>query len=167
MVKKLGVAFKAIDTFNEKTGPVVSFLAIVLMVLVLIGVVTRYVFHVSFIWGLPISRQVFGVYILFAGVYALLVNKHIRIEILYERFSSQARFYAGIVDLIAFLVFMGVLIWQSGWMAGNAIINKEVSQGIPKVPLYIIKTFMPAVAFLFLLQGISAFLRKDKEKETR
>jgi TRAP-type mannitol/chloroaromatic compound transport system permease small subunit len=60
---------------------------------------------------------------------------------------------------------MVVLIWQAGWMAGNSLINAELSQGTPKVPLYVIKTFIPVVAFLFLLEGISAFFRKDTNSQ--
>lgn len=161
MGEKLKTVFKSIDTASEKAGRVVSLLALVLMAIVVIGVVARYVFHASFIWGLPINRQVFAVFILFAGVYAMLVGAHLRVEVLYTRFSPRMKFRAGLVDLAAFLIFMGVLVWQSGWMAGSSLMNLELTQGHPKIPLYVIKTLIPLVAFLFLLQGISAFFRKD------
>lgn len=161
MGEKLKIVFKSIDTFSGKAGRVVSLLALALMAIVIIRVIARYVFDVPFIWGFPISRQIFGVFILFAGVYAMLVGAHLRVDVLYTRFSPRMKSYARLVDLAAFLIFMGVLVWQSSWMAGNSIMNQELSQGTPKVPLYVIKTFIPVVAFLFLLQGISAFFRKD------
>ncbi len=161
MGEKFNIVFKSIDTFSEKAGRAVSLLAIVLMAIVVGGVIARYVFSTPFIWAFPLNRQIFGVFILFAGVYALLTNTHLRVEILYTRFRPRMKFYIGLVDLAAFIVFMGVLIWQSGWMAGNSLMNRELSQGIPKIPLYVIKTFIPVVAVLFLLEGISAFFRKD------
>lgn len=163
MGDKIRILFKSIDTFSEKAGKPISLLALALMLIVVIRVIARYVFDYSFIWGFPINRQILGVFVLFAGVYAMAAGAHLRVEVFYNRFSPRAKVYAGLVDLAAFLIFMGVLIWQSGWMAGNSIINTELSQGTPKVPLYVIKAFVPVVAFLFLLQGISAFFRKKPD----
>ncbi len=165
MGEKLRIVFKAIDTFSEKAGGIVSLLSIVLMLIIVINVITRYVFNIPFIWAFPISRQVFGVFILFAGVYALLKRMHISIEVLYNRFPTRMKFYARLVNLAALLIFLVVLIWQSGWMAGNSIINMELSQGTPKIPLYVIKAFIPVVAVLFLLEGISAFFKKDADSD--
>ena len=161
MGEKVRLVFKYIDTFSEKAGRAVSLLVLILMGIVVSGVIARYVFSAPFIWGFPLNRQVFGVFILFAGVYAMLKGAHLRVEVLHTRFSPKTKYLIGLVDLAAFLIFMGVLIWQGGWMAGNSLMNRELSQGIPKVPLYVIKTFIPVVAVLFLLQGISAFFRKD------
>lgn len=163
MGEKLRTVFKSVDTFSEKTGGIVSLLSVVLMLIIVIKVITRYVFNIPFIWAFPISRQAFGVFILFGGVYAMLKGAHIRVEILYTRFSPRVRFYARLLDLVVFLVFMAVLIWQSGWMAGNSIINTELSQGTPKIPLYVIKAFIPVVAVLFLFEGISGFLKKETD----
>jgi len=163
MGDKLRIVFRAIDTFSERVGGIVSLLSIVLMLIIVIRVITRYIFGIPFIWAYPISRQIFGVFILFGGVYAMLKGAHLRVEVLYNRFSPRVRFYARLVDLVFFLIFMVVLIWQSGWMAGNSITNQELSQGTPKVPLYIIKAFIPVVSVLFLLTGISALFRKDAD----
>jgi len=165
MGEKLKTVFQSIDAFSRKAGGVISVLALVLMLIVVIKVVARYVFDIPFIWSFPISRQIFGVFILFAGVYAMLKGGHLRVEVLYNRFPPKAKLYARLIDLAAFLILMAVLIWQAGWMAGNSIINAELSQGTPKVPLYVIKAFIPVVAFLFLLEGISAFFRKDTDNQ--
>lgn len=162
MGPKITRVFQAIDSFNLKTGKIASFLAIAMMLIIVGNVITRYAFNIAFIWAFPINRQVFGVFILFAGVYAMLAGGHLRVEILYTRFSPRARFYARVIDLIVFVVFIGVLVWQGSWLADNSLANKELSQGTPKVPLYIIKTFIPVVSFLLLLQGISSFFRKEK-----
>ena len=166
MGEKLQIIFKAIDTFSQKADKPISLLALALMLIVVIRVVARYVFDYPFIWGFPINRQILGVFVLFAGVYAAAAGTHLRVEVFYNRFKPRTKFYAGLTDFVIFLVFMGVLIWQSGWMAGNSLINTEVSQGTPKVPLYVIKTFVPVVAVLFLLQGIATFFRKEKEPDS-
>jgi TRAP-type mannitol/chloroaromatic compound transport system permease small subunit len=166
MRDRIDKAFRAIDWFSDWVGKVVCYLSLALMMITFSGVIARYVFNLPFIWGFPLNRQIFGVFILFAGVYAMLAGAHLRVEIFYMRFPSKAKYIAGAIDLAIFIILMVVLIWQSGWMAGNSIINQELSQGQPKVPLYVIKAFIPVVATLFLLEGISTFFRKDRESKT-
>ncbi len=162
MGNKIDTFFKYIDIASEKSGKVISLFALALMLIVVIGVFTRYVLHISFIWGLPLSRQFFSVFILFAGAYAMLTNRHLRVEVLYNRFSPRVRFYARLLELAAFTVLMVVIIWQNGVLGLKAIANMELTQGIPRIPLYTIKSFIPLIAILFFLQGISSFFRKKE-----
>jgi TRAP-type mannitol/chloroaromatic compound transport system permease small subunit len=129
------------------------------MLLIVVTVFMRYALNISFIWSYPLSRQFFALFILFAALYAMVTNSHLRVEILYNRFSRKLRLFADIIDLLAFILFIGTLIWQSGLIAQNSIANLELSQGTPKVPLYIIKSIIPVMAFLLLLQGFSFFYR--------
>ena len=165
MRDRIDRVFRAIDWFSSWAGKVVCYLGIALIVITVISVTTRLA-NISFIWGFPLSRQVFGVFILFAGGYAMLTAAHLRVEILYTRLSSKAKYILGAIDLVLFAILMAVLIWQGGWMAVNSIINNEMSQGTPKIPLYVIKAFIPVVAVLFLLQGIASFFRRENNKES-
>jgi TRAP-type mannitol/chloroaromatic compound transport system permease small subunit len=169
MDTKMRQFFQFIDRFSEKAGVAASLLSLVLMFLIVASVVMRYALNMSFIWSFPLSRQIFGVFILFAAVYAMVTDSHLRVEILYGRISPRLRLGADVIDLLAFLIFIGVLIWQSGWSAQNSVLNHELSQGTPKIPLYIIKSFIPVVSFVLLLEGISFFYRsriKALEKGT-
>lgn len=163
MRNRIDKVFRAIDWFSDWAGKVVCYFGLALMVITVISVITR-MGNISFIWGFPLNRQIFGVFILFAGVYAMLTDAHLRVEILYTRFPAKGRYILGAIDLALFIILMVVLIWQGGWMAGNSILNNEMSQGTPKIPLYVIKSFIPVVAVLFLLQGISSFFRRDPQK---
>jgi TRAP-type mannitol/chloroaromatic compound transport system permease small subunit len=165
MGKITEVISRSFDNFCEKAGIVVSLLAVVMMALVVVTVFMRYVLNISFIWSYPLSRQLFAFFILFAALYALVTDSHLRIEILYTRFSRKWRLMADIIDLAAFLMFVGVLVWQSSLIARNSIANLELTQGTPKLPLYIIKSIVPLMAFLLLLQGISFFYRHTTKKE--
>jgi len=156
--------FKYIDISSEKSGKVVSLLALVLMLLVTIAVVCKNL-NITHNWGIQVNRQVFGVFILFASAYAMLISRHMRVEIFYIRLSPRWQFYARLVDLAAFIFLMGVIIWQSGELALTSIALKEVTFGTPKIPLYIFKSFIPLVSILLLLQGISSFFRKKKPAE--
>lgn len=157
MGRKIKNLLKSIESASEKAGVGVSLLLILIMAITTTEVIARYVFNNPTIWAWPINRQLFGVFVLFAGVYTLLHGSHLRVEVIYRRFSPRLKFCTGLIGIVFFLVFMGVLVWQGGWMALNSIANGEYTQGAFKIPLYIFKAFIPVVAALFLLEGLANF----------
>lgn len=165
MSNKIGTFFRYIDITSEKSGRVISLLSMVLMLIVVIAVFSKNL-HVTCTWSVPVNRQIFAVFILFAGAYAMLAGRHLRVEILYVRLSPRWEFYARLVDLVAFIFLMGVIIWQSGELALRSIALQQLTHGTPRIPLYIIKSFIPLISILLLLQGVSSFFRKKKPEET-
>jgi TRAP-type mannitol/chloroaromatic compound transport system permease small subunit len=160
MGQKIRQFFDIVDTVTDKIGKTVSLLIILMTVITVIEVVSRYVFNNPTMWAWPINRQLFGVFILFGGSYTMLYGGHIRIELLYDRFSPRMKSIARLIALACFLVFFGVLLWQSSLMAGISLMSAERASGTFNIPLYPFKTIIPIAAFLFLLEGIADFLRK-------
>jgi len=152
--------FQWIDTVVEKCGKIFCYLVLVIMVITAVDVTARYVFNHPLLWGWLLNRLLFGVFILFAGVYTLYKGEHIRIEIFYDHFPPRIKMIARWIALAAFVSFMGVLVWQASWMGWNSLMMKEKAAGAFRIPLYPFKLLIPVVAFLFLLEGISYFLRR-------
>ena len=153
--------FDWIDVIAEKAAKITCYLVFVIMLITTVDVVARYVFNRPLVWGWLLNRQLFGVFILFAGVYTLLKGEHIRIEILYDHFPRGLKIVARWIGLLAFISFMGVLVWQGAWMGWNSLMMNEKAAGAFRIPWYPFKLLIPAVAFLFLLEGIAAFRRGD------
>jgi TRAP-type mannitol/chloroaromatic compound transport system permease small subunit len=65
------------------------------------------------------------------------------------------------IGLLAFIAFIGVLVWQGAWMGWNSLMMNEKAAGAFRIPWYPFKLLIPAVALLFLLEGIAAFRRSD------
>ncbi len=158
----MNLFFQFIDTIAEKAGRLFSYLVFVIMVIVTIDVVARYVFNHPLLWGWMTNRILFGVFILFAGVYTLFKGEHIRIEIIYDHFPPILKKIGRWVSLVSLIVFLGVLAWQSSWMGWNSLMMNEKAPGAFRIPLYPFKLLVPAVSFLFLLEGIS-FFRRGKD----
>ena len=154
--------FNRVDKVSGRIGKIFCYLVFVIMVITTIDVTARYVFNQPLLWGWLTNRLLFGVFILFAGVYTLLKGEHIRIEILYDHFPPRIRTIARWISLAAMTSFLGVLVWQTSWMGWNSLMNNEKAAGAFRIPLYPFKLLIPIVAFLFLLQGISYF-RKGKD----
>jgi TRAP-type mannitol/chloroaromatic compound transport system permease small subunit len=152
--------FNRVDKVSERMGKIICYLVFIIMLITTIDVTARYVFNRPLLWGWLTNRLLFGVFILFAGVYTLLKGEHIRIEIVYDHFPPAIKAIARWLSLAAMTSFLGVLVWQTSWMGWNSLMNNEKAAGAFRIPLYPFKLLMPIVAFLFLLQGISHFRKK-------
>jgi TRAP-type mannitol/chloroaromatic compound transport system permease small subunit len=153
--------FSWVDKVVERSTSIFCYLVFVIMVITAADVTARYVFNHPLVWGWLLNRLLFGVFILFAGVYTLYKGEHIRIEIIYDHLPPRIKSIARWLALVAVLSFMGVLVWQSSWMGWNSLMMKEKAAGAFRIPLYPFKLLIPIVAFLFLLEGISYFRRRD------
>ena len=83
--------FDWIDTIVEKSARITSYLVFIMMLVTALDVEARYVCNRPLLWGWLLNRQLFGIFILFAGVYTLFKGEHIRIEILYDHFPPGAK----------------------------------------------------------------------------
>lgn len=164
MADKGKICFKAIDTFCDKMGKVVSLLIFVMMIITTVEVVSRYVFNHPTMWVWPINKQLFGLFILFAGIYTMHKDNHIKVEILYDLFSPRMKSIARYTALTSFFLFMIALILQGSRMAWNAWLAKEKLSGAFRFPVYPLKILIPVAAFLFLLEGIVVLSRKNNRE---
>ena len=160
MAGKIKIWFKAADAFCEKMGKGLSLLICVIMIITSVEVVSRYGFNYPTMWVWPINKQLFGLFILFAGIYTMYREDHIRVEILYDLFPPKLKTIAEYIALVCFLIFIIALILQGSRMAWNAWMVKEKLSGAFRFPVYPLKILIPVTAFLFLIEGIFVFCRK-------
>jgi TRAP-type mannitol/chloroaromatic compound transport system permease small subunit len=161
MRKKLEAFFSLIDNMSDKSGKVVCFAVFLLMVVTTWDIIGREVFKRPVVWGWTINKQLFAVFILFGGVYALSKDAHIKIEILYTFFPSRLKTMVKVIAFLNLAIFMGVLVWQSSWMGINSLKMRQVATGSFHLPLYPLKLLIPLVGILFLLEGIVVLLRRE------
>jgi len=161
MRKGLRAFFSLIDNVSDRSGKIVCYAVFLMMVVTTWDIIGREVFKSPVVWGWVINKQLFAVFVLFGGVFALSKDAHIKIEILYAFFPSRLK---RIVKVIAFLdlaIFVGVLVWQSSWMGINSLKMRQVATGSFHFPLYPLKLLIPLVGILFLLEGIVVFLKRE------
>ena len=95
--------FGWVDKVVERSSRIVCYLVFVIMVITAADVTARYVFNHPLVWGWLTNRLLFGVFILFAGVYTLYKGEHIRIEIFYDHFPPKIKSIARWIALVAFV----------------------------------------------------------------
>jgi TRAP-type mannitol/chloroaromatic compound transport system permease small subunit len=151
---------KVIDSISEWSGRIFVWLVIPLTIVVTFEVVSRRFFNSPHIWATEVTDYIYGPHFMMVAAYTLLYQAHVRIDVIYQRFSPRTR---GILDLITYSIFFypfilivlyqGVIYAQTSWAMGET----SESAALRIVPL--IKTTIPITALLLVLQGTATYLR--------
>lgn len=148
-----------VDILNEWTGRLVSFFLIPLFIVVLLEIALRAVFGIAIDWGHELAQFLFGTYFILTGGYVLYRQSHIKVEILHQRVSPRAAAIINLLTSVLFFTFCSILLWRSGKWALESLRMFEHSPSIWAPPIYPIKLCVPFGTLLFLLQGITEFIR--------
>src|SRR5436309_2758554 len=82
---------RKIDAFQERFGQGVSWIMLLMVLVVFFDVIMRYAFNKSSVFTQELEWHLFGlVYLLGAG-YTMLYNEHVRVDILYSRWSRRKK----------------------------------------------------------------------------
>lgn len=151
---------KFLDGFSEWSGRIFVWLVIPLAILVVFEVISRRFFNAPHIWSTEVIDFVYGPHFMLAAAYTLLYKAHVRIDVIYEKFSPRTR---GILDIITYMVFFfpfciivlyqGVIFAHTSWAIGET----SDSAALRIVPL--VKTVVPVSIGLLLIQGIATYIR--------
>ncbi len=153
----------AIDCISEWSGKLVSVLIFFLTFLLLYDVIMRFAFNAPTIWCHELSLHFFGAYAVLAGPYVLLHHGHVKIDIIYLRFSHRGRAIIDSFTYLFFFMFIGILFWYGYVIAARAVeLQQTVSPSPWASPLWPVKLTIPIAAFLMLLQGLAHYIRTLK-----
>jgi len=100
-----------VDLINERIGSISSWLVLVLIIVILYEVIARYVFNKPTVWGFNTFRMISGALIVLGWAYAQRYNSHIRVDILYTRFSLRKKAFVDVIGTgLIFLPLFGAFI---------------------------------------------------------
>ena len=143
-----------IDSVNDWMGKIASFGVLFLIGITVYEVTLRYVFSAPTLWATELGTFIYGTAWLLAGGYALLLNAHVKVDVIYVHLSPRLRSILDITTAPLFIIFAGVLLWK-GWQFGLLSVKTlELSPSIWGPPVYLVKMVIPLGALLILLQGL-------------
>lgn len=152
---------KTIDGLNNRIGHFAYWLTLV-AVLVSSGNATYlYVFGDSSNAWLELQWYLFSAIFLLCGGYALLHNSHVRIDVVYSRWSRPTQLYIDVFGILFFLMPMAILILYLSWPVFiNAYMSKEMSSNAGGLIVWPARMLMPVGFFLLVLQGFSELIKR-------
>jgi len=152
---------KFIDRLSEWVGKASAWLIPLLIAELVYDTIARYVFNAPTAWSYDISYMLYGAAFMGGAAYTLLLDEHVRIEVVYEKVSQKSR---ALIDAIGYVVFffpsMGALLYFGTEFTIKSWKLLETSgESMWSPPIYPFKTIIPITALLLILQGIVQFSR--------
>lgn len=157
---------RAIDALNNRLGRFAAWLTLAMVVIASYNAIARYLGR--FIGAnltsnalLETQWYLFSAVFLLGGAYALRVDAHVRVDVVYDRLGSRARAWINLVGAIIFLlpfsIFMVVVTFPPAINAWRTLETSADPGGLPRYPL---RTLLPITFLLLILQGIAEARRQ-------
>jgi TRAP-type mannitol/chloroaromatic compound transport system permease small subunit len=150
-----------LDQFSEFTGNLIAWLVLAMMLVTSLVVFMRYLLNTGSIAMQESVIYMHGTVFLLGAAYALKRQAHVRVDILYQKFSRRTR---ALIDLLGTLFFLVPVTLFISWVSIDYVSFswslKESSPepgGLPGV--YLLKTLIPAMSVTLLLQGLSELIK--------
>ncbi len=150
-----------IDWLNDWIGKSIAWLTLVMVLTTFLIVVLRYVFDLGWIAMQESVLYMHALVFMLGIAFTLKHEKHVRVDIIYQRLGKKFRawidFFGTIILLMPFCVY---ILWSSWEYVEVSWAIQEGSREAGGLPgLYLIKSTIPIMAGLLLLQGLALALR--------
>jgi TRAP-type mannitol/chloroaromatic compound transport system permease small subunit len=159
MPKAVKIFVKAIDATNKVVGKFSMYLVFGMIGILLYEPIARNLFDKSSIWAVEMAQFTMAAYYLLGGGYSLILKGHVRMDLLYGRWSDKKK---ATVDaftclfLIFYLVFLLVGAYSS---VEYAVMYGERRNSAWAPYMAPIKIIMGVGVLLMLLQTIATFFK--------
>jgi TRAP-type mannitol/chloroaromatic compound transport system permease small subunit len=148
-----------IERFVDRVGQAVSWLALVIVALMSVNVVLRYLFSIGSVWAQELEWHLLVPLILFGCSYALRHGEHVRVDIVYGRFTPRAKMAVDLVSSLLVVTISALFIWFSLHYVQQAYVIDEGSPDPGGLPhRYLLKALLPVGFALLLAQGVAGAL---------
>lgn len=150
-----------IDSFNEHTGRVLSWLALAMVLLQFAVVVGRYVFGVGSIFYQELIIYFHAFLFMLAASYTLKRDGHVRVDVLYREARPRRKAMVNLLGSLFLLLPVCILIIWISWpyvaRSWSILEGSQETSGIQAV--FLLKSAIIAFAVMVGLQGVSMVIR--------
>ncbi|WP_283130504.1 TRAP transporter small permease subunit [Enterovibrio norvegicus] len=159
-MQSLIVLERLINRIADVLGWIASSLFLLLMLNVFYNVVMRYAFDSVSIALQEMEWHLFSAVFLLGVPYAVKAGGHVRIDVLYERWSEKTQALVDLLGCVLFLMPFAVLIVYFGIDFANESLQLGESSGDPGgLPhRWIIKAMIPVSFFFIAVTGLGLIL---------
>ncbi|WP_341675724.1 TRAP transporter small permease subunit [Niveibacterium sp. SC-1] len=160
-MKALLLLSRGIDLVNEKIGRASIWLILVMTLISAINAVMRKAFDLSSNAFLEVQWYLFSAVFLFCAAYALQKNAHVRIDVLYGRFSRRTQVWIDILGTVFFLLPMALMIlWLSWPVFVTSLRTHEISPNAGGLPFWPARLLVPVGFAMLILQALSEIVKR-------
>jgi TRAP-type mannitol/chloroaromatic compound transport system permease small subunit len=157
MMQKLQQLASTITAVNSRIGAAVAWLTVAMVAVYFGVVVLRYLFSVGSIALQESVTYMHAAVFMLAAAWTLARNGHVRVDILYSRWSARGRDWADLAGSLLFLLPMAVFIFavSVGFIADAWRIRESSAQPGGLAYVYLLKTLILVMAAQLVLQALA------------
>ncbi len=159
MPKAIKTFVRYVNAVNKGVGKFSMYMVFAMMGVLLFESISRTIFNTPHIWVVEVAQFLMAAYYLLGGGYSMILKGHVRMDLLYGRWSAKGQ---AIADLITtpFLIFYLVLLLYGGLSGLQYALEYGQKNYTPWAPpLAPIKFIMVVGIALMLLQTIATFFQ--------
>jgi TRAP-type mannitol/chloroaromatic compound transport system permease small subunit len=157
---------RVFDALIDGIGRAVSWLWVVLIAIIMVNVVMRYVLNLGLIVFEELQWHIYAVGFMIGLSFGVVGDRHVRIDVLADRFAPRTRAWIELLGLVLFLIpFAALIAWDAipfvtrSWQMGEVSVAPG---GLPArwalKSVIIIALVLLAIAAFSRLTRVSAFL---------
>ena len=148
-----------IDKINCWIGRVLYLFILLISIVVLIGIISRYVFSYSIIWTFETTQFLFLICTFLAAGHLQKHQAHVKVDIIYDKLSRKTQLICDLVTFPFFVFFVGAMTYFGFHFGFESLLKNETTGSAWDPPIYPFKLLVPLGALLLLLQGFSSLIK--------
>jgi TRAP-type mannitol/chloroaromatic compound transport system permease small subunit len=160
MYGKLHALARGIDHLSETTGRIIAWLTLGTVLVTFVVVVLRYVFQSGSIALQESISYLHATVFMLGAAYTLKHDGHVRVDILYSDLGPRGKAWVNLVGTLLMLMpvcgFILYVSWEYVAVSWSMHEGSQEAGGLDAV--FLLKTVIPLMATLLLLQGLSMVL---------
>jgi TRAP-type mannitol/chloroaromatic compound transport system permease small subunit len=149
---------RIVDAFNRRVGRIVMYGVFVMMGILLYSSISKTLFLPAH-WTLEMAQFVMAGYYLLGGAYSLQLDSHVRMDLLYGRWSPRSKAIVDVVTIFMLFVYLYFLLYGGISSTTYALKFGETSYSSWSPYMAPVKIVMVIGIALTFLQATSIFLK--------
>ncbi|MDE3738620.1 MULTISPECIES: TRAP transporter small permease subunit [Pseudomonas] len=158
MFNAIGAYVRGVEWFNRVVGRFAMYLIFVMLAVLLYSSTSKTFFTPS-IWTLESAQFLMVAYFLLGGAYSMQLDAHVRMDLIYGRFSPRTQAVLDALTVGFLLFYLALLLYGGISSTQYALEYKETSYSSWSPQMAPIKVVMTFGILLMLLQAIANFFR--------
>ncbi len=159
MIKAAKAYVRYMDATSRIVGKFAMFLIFAMVAILLFETMARIIFNRSQLWSVEMAQFFMAAYYLLGGGYTLLIGGHVRMDLLYHRWSAKKKALIDIITFFMTLLYMVVLLYGGIKGLMYSIKYNQVSYSSWAPPVTPIKIIMLIGITLMLLQIVAELIK--------
>lgn len=150
---------RLIDRLNGIVGRFAMYLVVVIMGVLLYSSLSRTLFDAPLLWSVEVAQMTMAAYYLLGGGYSIQLDSHVRMDLLYARWSPKTKAAVDCITAVGLLAYLVVLLYGGVSSTQYALEYNQKNYSVWAPPMAPIKIAMTVGIALMLLQIVAVFFR--------